>query len=43
MPLLRWLVADADRRAALVADLHRLARLLADPMAAQAPMTQGVA
>jgi DNA-binding IclR family transcriptional regulator len=35
--------ADADRRAALVADLRRLARLLADPMAAQAPMTRGVA
>jgi DNA-binding IclR family transcriptional regulator len=35
--------ADDDRRAALVADLRRLARLLADPMAAQAPMTRGVA
>jgi DNA-binding IclR family transcriptional regulator len=35
--------ADADRRAALVADLRRLARLLADPMAAPAPMARGVA
>jgi DNA-binding IclR family transcriptional regulator len=34
--------ADADRRAALVADLRRLARLLADPMGGQAP-AQGVA
>jgi DNA-binding IclR family transcriptional regulator len=35
--------ADADRRAALVADLRRLARLLANPVDAQAPMSQGVA
>jgi DNA-binding IclR family transcriptional regulator len=34
--------ADADRRAALVADLRRLARQLANPMDAQAP-TQGAA
>jgi DNA-binding IclR family transcriptional regulator len=35
--------ADAERRAVLVADLRRLARLLANPMTAEATTAQGVA
>jgi DNA-binding IclR family transcriptional regulator len=35
--------ADVDRRTALVSDLRRLARLLADPMQAHADKPQGIA